>query len=66
MKVESNDDKLQGGWTHFRAEFKYFGQTLQPVAGVRVRRGLDKPNPYPYPRSTRGTYPRVSQTRDNP
>jgi hypothetical protein len=40
--------------------------TRQPVLRVRVWRGFDKPNPYPDPRSTRGTHPWVSRTRDNP
>jgi hypothetical protein len=50
----------------FRAEFKLTGQPVNPLWRVRVWQGLDKPNPYPYPRPTRGTYPRVFQTRANP
>ena len=37
-----------------------------PVPRVRVFAGYKILYPYPYPRETRGTYPRVSSTRDNP
>ena len=37
-----------------------------PVAGVRVFRGYQLGNPYPYPTATRDIYPRVSRTRGIP
>ena len=36
------------------------------MAGVRVFRGYQLGNPYPYPRATRDIYPRVSRTRGIP
>jgi len=64
--VVGGDRGRKNGLISFRAEFKLTGQPVNRLWRVRVWQGLDKPNPYPYPRPTRGTYPRVSQTRANP